>query len=198
MATIARVRAVISGASGLPGLFTAYFKGTTAVPSSAEANDMGARVRAYWQQLHSDLAAGTTVQVDGTVDTLDDVSGTLTGRAGMTSVPAVVTSSGTGELPPATAAGLRYITTTIFGTRILQGRSFVSPLALASSTSGQPSSGLVADLNAAGPLLATGATAVTHAVWHRPSASHTGGGSATVTGYSADSGKLWVLRSRRD
>lgn len=195
--TISRVRATISGVSGLPGLYTAYFSGSAGVTTVAEANDVCARVRALWNQVKGDLAASVTVLVSPLVDSLDTITGALTGRTTASSVPTVVTSSGTGELPPFTMGGLRLLTAGVVNGRLLQGRSFIGPLATASSSSGVPSAGFVTDMNAAGLLLVSGATALINVVWHRPSPSHTGGLSSLVTSYSADS-KLWVLRSRRD
>jgi hypothetical protein len=195
--TVSRVRAQIAGVSGLPGLYTAYFSGSAGVTSIAEANDVCARVRVLWNQVKGDLAAGVTVLVSPVVDTLDTATGALLGRTAASSVPAVVTSTGTGELPPFTMGGLKLLTAGVVNGRLLQGRSFIGPLATASSNSGVPSAGFSSDMTTGATGLVSGATALINVVWHRPSATHVGGAVSLVTSYAADS-KLWVLRSRRD
>lgn len=196
--TMIRVRAVISGVSGLPGLMTAYYQPALVTPSVAEVNDATGRVRAFWVALAPQLAAGTVVTVQQSTDTIDQATGALFGRVSAASAPAAVTSTGTGELPPATAAGMRLQTTTVVGSRLLQGRIFVSPLAMVASNNGVPSAGVVAALGTAGTALQTGATGITLLVWHRPTAGGSNGSSAAVNSAQADSSKLWVLRSRRD
>lgn len=196
--TMIRVRAVINGVTGLPGLSTFYFSGAGAPPSVAEANDATGRVRAFWLACATQLAAGTTVLVQQTTDTIDTSTGELTGRTAAASAPTVVTSSGSGELPPATAGGVRLSTIVVVNRRLLQGRAFVSPLATTASTSGVPSTNLVTQLNVAGAALLSGASAISCCVWHRPSPGGSNGSLGNVSAAVADTSKLWVLRSRRD
>lgn len=196
--TMIRVRAIISGVNGLPGLMTAYFQPALVTPTVAEVNDATGRVRAFWVALAAQLAASTVVTVQQSTDTIDQATGALFGRVSAASAPAAVTSVGSGELPPATAAGIRLNTSTVVGTRILQGRVFVSPLALAANTNGVPSASLVAALNAAGATLLTGATGIFPLVWHRPTPGGSNGSDGAITSATGDSTKLWVLRSRRD
>jgi len=195
---IARVRAVVGGVSGLPGLSTFYFHIAGTSVTAAEANDVTGRVRLCWDAFKALLAAGTTVLVQQGVDVLDSASGALLAKGSATAAPAVVTSTGVGELPPATAMGLRLFTAVVIGGRALQGRAFLSPLSTNAATAGVPSSTAITAANAAGAALLTGATGSTCVVWHRPSIAHTGGLAADVSSVGADSAKLWVLRSRRD
>src|SRR5207237_1855150 len=77
---IAKVTTDILGATGLPGASVHYFTiaGTTA--TTAEATDVCARVRAFWNGLAAYLAVGIQCVVDPTVDALDVPSGALQGR----------------------------------------------------------------------------------------------------------------------
>lgn len=197
MAQITRVRCVLGGTSGLPGLMTAYYTSPNVPPTAGDITDATGRVRAFWVAVAGQLAAGVTAQVQQSCDLIDSATGDLQGRVNASALPALVTSTGTQELPPATAGGIRLVTNTVIFRRVVQGRIFVSPLALAANTNGLPSAGLIAALGTAGTALGTGGTGIINVVWHRPDVAHSGGSVATVTGYSVDASKLWVLRSRR-
>ena len=193
-----RVRAIISGVNGLPGLMTAYFTPTGALPVVADVNDVTGRVRSFWVALVGQLAAGTSVAVQQSTDTIDELTGALLGRVSAASAPTTVTATGTGELPPSTALGIRLVTNTIVVRRLLQGRIFVSPCALATSNSGLPAGTAVTQGNVAGAALLSGATACKSQVWHRPTPGGSDGTRGDVLSATTDSAKLWVLRSRRD
>lgn len=192
-----RVRTVITGAQGLPGLSTFYFNGTTASPSGADAADVVARVRAFWEAIKAYYPAGTSTQVSGAVDLLDPADGALTGSLAVTA-PAVSNGSGSTPLPPATAMLLRHETGVIVAGRRLRGRSFISPLATAASLSGVVAPTVVSATNIAAAAMLTGATSSVPVVWHRPVAPGPSGGSVTATVSFATQTQFAVLRSRRD
>jgi hypothetical protein len=193
-----RVRATIQGVSGLPGLMTTYWSGTATPPAVADVNDATGRVRSFWVALVAQLAAGATVSVQQTADYIDPTTGQLLGRVSAASAPALVTSTGTQELPPATALGIRFTSTTVINRRIVQGRSFVSPLALAANTNGLPSAGALSAATTACAALFSGATSIVPTIWHRPTPGGSNGASVVATAAAPDPTKLWVLRSRRD
>jgi hypothetical protein len=195
MASIIRVRSTIQGTTGLPGVSTAFFSAAGTVATAAEATDVAARVRAFWLSAAGILAAGVTVLTSGVVDSLNETTGFLTGQTTGTT-PGLVTSSGTGEAPSATMMGLRLSTGTVVGSRLLQGRWFVGPLAANVNSGGVPTAAAVTALLSGTTGMLTGTTSSVPRVWHRPKA-HLGGGAFAVTGYSADV-RFWYLRSRRD
>lgn len=197
MATLARVRAVLAGASGLPGLYSAYFNIAGTTPTLAEANDVCGRVRAMWNGVATLLAPGMTVTVDPVVISLDAATGALLGSTAATPV-SVVTGTGAAEAPAATMLGLQLITGVVVGGRFVRGRSFIGPVAVATNSAGVPTAGSRTSLASAGLSLLTGATGSTLVVWSRPDPiTHVGGGASNVSSVAADS-KFWVLRSRRD
>lgn len=191
---VARVQAVISAASGLPGLNTFYF-GVGAVATVPEATDIAARVRAFWESFKANLAVGVVVDVDPTVETFDTATGALLGITAATA-PAQVVSTGANSLPRATMMGLRLNTSLILANRLLKGRSFVGPLVQGTNNNGQPTAAARTALLTAGALLQTGATAAVLSVWHRP-VNSAGGNVGPVVVLDVDT-RFWVLRSRRD
>lgn len=200
MASICRVQARVAGTSGLPGLFTAYFSIAGGVATSAEAVDVAARVRAFFDAIKAYHATGVTIDVSGDVASYNDATGGITGITS-NAPPAQVVATGTNELPSASMLGLRFSTALVINRRILRGRSFIGPLSTTTSTNaGLPTSAAATGLaTAASANLASGATASKHVVWSRPKGTPPlGGASSQVLGYSADATKFWILRSRRD
>jgi hypothetical protein len=192
-----RVRSVISGAVGLPGLATHYYRSTTVGGVLADAQAVANRVRAGWSAGTGIFQNVITVQVQPQVDVLDDTTGKITGGQTVTA-PAVVTGTGVGGFGPTPAAGLiRWETNTIVRGRRLRGRTFLSPLG-ANMFSGS--------VMAPGFLTAAAAIAVgmegtlpanpPMVVWSRPTAAAVGT-SADVTGHTIPT-LIAVLRSRRD
>src|SRR5207237_8175125 len=158
---IAKVTTDILGATGLPGASVHYFTiaGTTA--TTAEATDVCARVRAFWNGLAAYLAVGIQCVVDPTVDALDVPSGALQGRTTGTT-PATVTGTGVDTLPRQTMVGCRYLTNVVLNRRSLQGRTFIGPLGTTSATAaGIPVAALKTQTTTSGGRLATGGPAAT-------------------------------------
>jgi len=195
--SIMRVRFIITGLNGLPGLHTTYWNGALAAPVQADAQDVVDRVRAFWQALNSTMADGVTISPDGTVDVLAESTGALTGSFSATA--ASVSSIGTGAAPLASMMLLKYFTAAIVNGRKLQGRSFIGPVESTAISSGQVSSTANTSLiTAAGSLSTGGSTASEQVVWHRPTlAAPSGGSTSVVTGFGTDI-DFAVLRSRRD
>lgn len=195
--SIMRVRFNITGLAGLPGLHTTYWTGASSTPIAADALDVVARVRAFWDSFKVNLAAGVTVSCNQPVDLVDETTGILVGQLGAGS-PALVLSTGSGSLPSATMMLLRYNTGLIVAGRRLQGRSFIGPLATATNSGGDVVPTVNTALLTAAALMNTGATASLLVVWHRPTdANPSGGLTSGVTSYAANP-EFSVLRSRRD
>lgn len=196
MADMIRNRAQITGIEGLPGLFTAYFVGSTPA-TTAEATEAAARVRACWEHIKGSIPATVSIVYSGACDVLDPATGTLTG--GLTgTLPVTTVGTQTAlELPLGTMGLLQHNTSSIIAGRRVKGRSFMGPFTEAENGSdGRPSPTQQVDIAAAGALLGTTITTpIAHVVWHRPK-SGSGGASVAVVGYSASG--LWsFLRSRR-
>lgn len=197
MASVAKVVTNLTGATGLPGYSVQYYLITGTTPTSAEANDIVGRVQALWTAIKAYLPSGMSASTTPVVEAYDVATGSVSGTQLATAVsPAIGT--GASNLPTATALGLRLTTNSILNRKFLVGRVFVSPLAqVATTAGGLPAAAALTALQTGGNGLLTGATTASLSVWHRPSASHTGGTIGAVTGVSAVP-KFWVLRSRRD
>lgn len=197
MASIMRVRWLITGLTGLPGVHTTYWTGASSTPVQADATDVSGRVRAFWDGFKTVLAAGVTVSTAASVEVLDVATGTLVGQLGPGSQTSVV-STGANELPAATMMLLKLSTATVLNGRRLQGRSFIGPLGTGANTNGKVTPASNTTLLTASNALFTGATSSALVVWHRPDrVTHLGGVVApvTVAGTAID---FAVLRSRRD
>lgn len=191
-----RNRAQITGLTGLPGLFTAYFVGSTPA-TTAEATEAAARVRAFWEAIKANIWSPASIVFTGVCDVLDPATGTLTGGLSGT-LPVATTGGDTFQsLPLGVAALLRYSTSSIVAGRRVKGHAFIGPMTEnVNGADGKPSSTLQASLASAGAALGTTiVTPLAHVVWHRPGGAGAGAAVA-VTGYS--SSDVWsMLRSRR-
>lgn len=194
---IMRIRSLITGPNGLPGLHTTYWSGASSTPVGADAVDVSGRVRAFWDGVKTLLAQGVTVSFPFPADVLDHTNGNLQASLG-TSAPASVVSTGALELPKATMLLLKYNTTLVLNGRFLRGRSFIGPLASNVNNSGIPLAASNTTLLTATAALGTGATSSAQVVWHRPTpANPTAGAISPVITYSSST-EFAVLRSRRD
>jgi hypothetical protein len=194
----ARVQTILTGWSGSPALNTFYWVGAGPVLTQAEINEAASRVRAFWAAAAGLLPAGVQVNVQPSVDILEQTTGELTGSLAVGPALAVVNGSGVGEFyAPGIMAMLTLETNVTIARRRLRGRSYIGPLTETGVTSGTLSPASVASLNtAAAPLLATTPTAIKLSVWSRPKPG-TPGRAVTVQSVSTQP-KLAHLRSRRD
>ena len=201
--TMYRVRTVLAGWQGGPGLSTVYFS-TGGSPSGTDALAAVNRVRGAWDVIKGVLANTTTAQTLGQVDIIDPVAGALTGSFGVTQ-PAVVTGTGAGVTgPPQVAGGLELFTSDVVDNHRLKGRLFISPLRAGETATIIPSAGLNSGLDAMGVAIVTVSPPATPAlcVWHRPkfgpAPTHTllrSGSQFNVTS-SGHATKFFTLRSR--
>lgn len=192
---IMRVRFQITGLEGLPGLHTTYWTGASSTPIQADATDVAARVRAFWNSLASTIASGTLINPVQGVDILNEATGALVG--GLTSgTLATVSGTGTGSLPSATMLLLKLQTGVVINGRRLQGRSFIGPVGTPSNSGGNPTGAANTALLTAAAFFNSGATASTYVVWSRPT-NGLNGVTAPVASYGTNT-EFAVLRSRRD
>jgi hypothetical protein len=197
MADIMRIRSVIAGTQGTPGLSTLYAVGSLATPVAADALDMVGRVRAFWNAIITLLPTLTTVNVQSQVDLLDVATGALVGGLAP-AAPATVTGTGGSALPFAAAALLVGNTGIVINGRRLQGRTFISPLAATTNNAGNFGNAQQTTLTNAANAMLTGSSSSFPVVWHRPKAPGPAGGvGVAVLTYTART-PYAILRSRRD
>jgi hypothetical protein len=196
VADMIRVRTTISGLTGLPGLMTAYFVGSSTA-TSAEATEAVARVRAMMEAIKTRLNTAVTYTYPSSVDLLDPDTGTLTGSLGV-SAPAPSTGGSAAQpVPLATQLLLQLHTSNIIHGRRVRGRINVAGPNVGDVSGGAPAAALLtAGATAAANLGTTISTPIANVVWHRPNPAGAGAAVAVVS-YSA-SNKFAVIRSRRD
>jgi len=164
-----RVRSVLAGWQGGPGLSTFYFS-TGGTASGSDALAAANRVRGGWDVVKGVLPSAVTVNVQGQVDVIDPIDGGLTTSFAVTP-PATVTGTGVGVVgPPQVAGGLELFTSDVADGRRVRGRSFINPLVSAQTATATPSAGLNSALDAMGVAIVTVSPPATPAlcIWHRP------------------------------
>jgi len=190
-----RVRSVIQGAQGLPGLNTHYFA-ATGTGSSTEATTCAGRVRAAWAAVVNMLPTAITIQVQSQVDLIDPTNGHLAGSFSITAPALVGGAAGTAIGAPQVAAGIVWDTTAIVGNRRLRGRTFISPLyggVVGGPAPASPVPGYCAAYSTA--LLTSSPPATAPAsVWMRPRPALAGTSFPILVGTPAT--KWFTLRSR--
>ncbi len=193
-----RVRTTLNGFVGAPGLNTFYFR-VDGVSNAADAATCAGRVRGAWDVVKTIMFPGFTAQVQSNVDVIAVETGDLVKRLGITP-PAVVTGTGASSLAPVeVCAGLILGTADVVDGRVLSGRSFISPLAVAAQNGQTPPAGTITAVNAMGVALITAtppAIATPAAIWSRPRPGRNGVASEIVSAQCAT--KWFALRSRRD
>ena len=192
-----RVRAVLNGWEGGPGLMTFYF--LTPLQNAAAAARVVGNVHDFlFSPVSSFLPSSVTAQVLGEVDVLDASNGHITDTLSAPIPPPVVGAGSASKAPPSVAALLRLQTATFIAGRRVRGRIFISPLAGTVVTS----DGVLSNTQQAfGDAARASMVAVldpgdTWVVWHRPKLG-VGGSAAAITATSMPF-KLAVLTSRRD
>lgn len=191
-----RVRVVLSGFSGGPGLSTFYF--TTPLEDTAAAVRVVDRVQAFFATDGRAMFYNpTTISVSGDVDVITAATGLITNMLAVPP-PAVIQGFGGGQATSqATAGNLRLSTGTFVAGRRLRGRIFISPLA----TSAVESDGTAtvqfaaAGFTAANAILLNLEPGDQWVVWHRPKLGAGGSVGPVISASLAD--RLAVLTSRR-
>lgn len=178
-----RVRTVLTGWPGSPGLNTFYFI-EDSMPPAGVAQEAYTRVHDFWEAIASLFPDEFTATVDQVVDELDSGSGDLIASHAGTGPNVVQGTNTTGDfLPAQTQAVLSLRTgTTINGERV-RGRSYIGPMYVgANGSTGQMTPTAVAGLAAAGiDLMADLPGGGFLCVWHRPTGpAATDGEAATV------------------
>ncbi len=198
MTTIARIRTVLTGFPGGPGVATMYSINTATFPAS---------LRAFWVACANAMAQGVQIQVEGSGDLIEDTTGVITG-AWSGATPAVVGSPSAGAYSAPSGAVVDWLSPTILDGRRVRGRTFIVPLTNAAYQSdGSLAAGTVTGLKDAGDALVI-AEAGGFCVWHRPRKARAANGTIPAVTARAGGHALVttcrvpdlsaVLRSRRD
>lgn len=196
--SIIRVRTVLTGWTGGPGLSTMYFRGAGASPTQADINDVGARVRAFWAAVAGTLAVGVGAQVQSGVEVVAESTGILETFGEVAPVPAVVVGTAAGDFyAPGVVANLRFETGISRNGRRVRGRAYIGPLSEGVVASGILLAANATQLATAGSgLIASTPTTSRLVVWSQPRVG-VPGAITNVSSFVAPT-KLAHLRSRRD
>lgn len=195
MPNMLRIRTVLNGWSGGPGLSTFYFDPGVVTIDAAMITGVTGRVRQYFDAWRAYMPTVNTAQVDSVADIVDAATGALVGQVSAGSAPAVVVGSG-GVAGPAFVAVVGRLTTNSFvGGKRLRGRTYAGPLSATFTDSVAPEGGLLAAVQSGLVLMNTPAGGPGLVVWHRP----TGGAGGAIAGVvnTSASPVYGVLKSRR-
>lgn len=196
--SIFRVRASVTGFTGGPGLMTQYFSPAVAGFNEALAQLSVDRVRDALIAGSNLWGSPITWTIDGTVDELEETTGTLVDSLTVTPRSVSGTSANTGIGPAPAGAVVSWKTADVKAGKRVQGRTFLVPLNDAAFQSDGTLS--TATLTEAGEFATAmgdaGATDLVHVVWSRPRPG-VAGSKHGITGYTVPD-KAAVLRSRRD
>ena len=198
MASLNRVRVVLTGFPGAPGVATFYAIGvSTFIPA----------LHLLWENMATIMPVDVRINIPPTGDIIESSTGVLTGTWSQASTAEIVGSSAQKYAAPVGIL-LRWTTDTILDGRHVRGRTFVVPVTNDQfDTNGQVAAGAMANFPA--PLNAlVSSQSANFVIWHRPRKARAAngtipavtarpGGFANVTGSGA-SPRAVVLRSRRD
>jgi hypothetical protein len=167
MAAIYQVVWQWTGSSGLPGYTNLFYDATTDSPTEALAACTKSRL--LFAGVAGILPSTVTISLNSDVRVLSDTDGTLTNIYTVVG-PAPVVGSVADRYAQVAGGCIDWLTTTVHGTRRMQGRTFVVPLTtLAYDGTGKLASTTVTTLGTAAEAMRTG-TGPTFGVWGRPRA----------------------------
>jgi len=184
-----RVQSFFTGSPVADGANALYFDAAEGTPGQAQSAAVF-----FWTGVKGLMSQFQHVIVDGTVDLVDEATGTLIDSTTGASENLVGIQTAAG-LPPATQALMRLNTSAVVAGRRLKGRFFIPGLTEDSNgADGQIIAIHTAALEDLGEALITGADHQL-VVWHRP-VDGAGGSKAPVESVNVP-GQWGVLRKRR-
>jgi hypothetical protein len=193
MTSLSRVRAVLTGWQGGPGVSTFY---TTDPVAFLPA------LRAFYDAIKAALPSEVSVSFPGTGDIIEDTTGALTSTWTATA-PGGVVGAGAGNYSAPTGATAQWNTGAVIGGHRLVGRTFLVPLASSAMASdGTLGTGILTPFATAAAALVAAGGGTIFRVWHRPRVNHPtlpdtqGNNAVVVSGTMRDIAA--VLTSRRD
>lgn len=198
MASMARVRVVLAGWAGGPGLATHYFLNAASPTGTLEemSQECCDRVQAAWVLMQNVEPNIWTATTQPTVDWINPENGEMTTSATVTA-PAVVSGiEGTKFGPEASGICVNWLTNDFVSGRRVRGRTFISPTNDGIDANGTPTAPHIAAVGNMFAALSDSTSGYPEfCVWHRP-VGGSGGSAHLVTGSRVrDTGS--VLTSRR-
>ena len=145
--------------------------GTGLAPSTAQVNLAAALIRTAYTGIIAQTPASIVYSWNPIVDVADDATGTITSTVTITSVPATLTGTDSGNYASGVGARARFFTGVRFRSRAVVGGAMAVPLAGgAFGTNGNLTATALTALNAWATYLAAtlSADAVPLVVWSRP------------------------------
>jgi hypothetical protein len=204
MVSMLRVVTRWSGFNGAPGFTNLFFRniggesGGGSLADAAAAEACHDKVHDFWTACRTFLPNDVTLNVDPTVDELNDTNGQLEDSY---SVPPLAPIIGTqaGAFSAASGGVIGWTTGAIRNGRRIRGRTFLVPLAgISFGLDGRIDPGVVTSIQAAATAMAAPTAGSTLGVWARPTApGATDGVWAPVSG-ARTTNLPAILRSRRD
>ena len=191
---IRRITARWTGFTGAPGYSVFHFAEGGNVPDAGTART---RVKAFFDAVAAILPADVSIQVDPSVQVLDEATGVMTDiEDDDTNITPTNGIGGSGYSAPSGAV-INWRSQAVVNGRLVRGRTFLVPLAGASyEADGTLTSVAIGRLRDAGNEMVTGDFANAFGIWSRPRAG-AGGSFHTANSFNIPD-KAAVLRSRRD
>lgn len=191
---VSRVTARWSGFRGAPGYSNFFFAGTSLLPEDAQL--AAEAVRTFFSTMNTRFPNGLTIEVQPTVDVIDEASGQITSQIDIEEV-LPVTGGSTQSYSASSGAVVNWLTNDYRGGRRIRGKTFLVPLSTSTyDSNGDLSNDALTDIRAAATGLASGQGPTELVVWSRP-INGAGGQTASVTASNVPDMPA-VLRSRRD
>jgi len=199
VASLAKLTINWTGFIGAPGFTNLYFRNSTpGVINQTVVDNAATKMDAFLNTWVPFIPNAATVQIDPTVEEIDDATGDLLAFWTATTEAAQTgTAGGTVQFASATGAVINWYTTAVRNGRRIRGRSFMVPLAGSFDTNGTLDTTDLATMRTSAAALhaATGDSRLV--VWSRPTlAAPTSGVSAEVA-FATVPDMSAVLRSRR-
>lgn len=158
-----RVSVAWQGWPGAPGVSQMFLTGAN-IPTQANID----AIRTFFAAFITYLPAGLTIQVPSSGDSMNAVDGKITGTWSVSTTPAVVTGTASGNYAGNAGAVVHWLGSDVINGRRLRGRTFLVPLGLvAFDSSGSLSTAFVSAATAAANAYIS-SNAGSAGVWARP------------------------------
>jgi hypothetical protein len=199
MADLARVTINWTGFIGGPGYTNLYWRDASpGTISQGVIDDAATKVDAWLGAWDDYLPPSVAVQVDSTIDIIDDTNGQLQGFMSVAAKP-LRQGAGTGNYSAASGACVNWYTDGVRNGRRVRGRSFMVPLAgNALAGNGTLDDTALGLWRTATTTMDANTGTARLVVWGRPTAPGATDGASWEVTSSTIPDKAAVLRSRRD
>jgi len=160
MADLKRCSVAWQGWPGAPGV-TQFYLDDTGGQAQVDA------IRAFFNASQSLFPAGLTIQVPNSGDTVDEITGKLTGTWSVATQPLPTTGNAPGAYAGNAGAVVHWLTQSVTRNRRIRGRTFLVPVVAAFDTAGSLAPTAQSTISNAAAALVASAAGLIH-VWVRP------------------------------